>query len=1386
MPPPPRRDFRLRRCKCDDCCSTNPVGIDQNFDTLRSHSKKQQIRDRFKTLLTSTSASSVAPPTLSSSETGEASMSSASSHHAASPSSTPFNEVPSATSQNVENLDDRLSHSAVSADPDSWLGEIKQEIDIRLNYLQDTNIHLNFDQIPSPNRSFIIPDPEMITQVNSGPFALTVSHPSNRRFLETEARFCTLLRDLQIDPRHHGQDSERDLRDISEDLLYSALETLHRMKRQDWERQASPDSSNQYIFNNAQSFRVWAHQDPTVRVTLITALICHIKFRTTIRQMKVVLALQRAMIRSLTRRVKPEIRTAFGLGIADQIPKDIHTVVGYYDLDPSCSTFVSCSSCHALYPLTEDDLIGNENAYAANQCLSSCSSKTHPDSPECGNALWKPRSVGSRMVIVPVQKQTFQNLREWIGKLLAIPGIEDSLEECLNRNHTPTLGPAQDFWDSPIFRDFAGPDGMPFMRQRTDISGSTELRLLMSLGYDSFNPFHMKRSGGSASSTALYMVLLVLPEHLRYRKEYMFLVTVMRGHPTEAQVNHSLQKIVDQLLLFWNGIFFTRTSKYPKGRTVYAALAPAVCDTEGAHSLSGFASHSHKYFCVRCVLPIQDIHNLDPDTWPKRNLETHKIQAALWRDAPSQTARRKIYDDYGMRWSELLRLPYWNPITYTIIDSMHLSYLGLFATHVRKIWKLNAEVLESGEGYAQAVFDKKRKKPSNSLLRELYNSIRENQSSLKKTLNDQTQAVLWYICFDLALPSAGKKESLVNAILTWRETVALDAIPIIPPLSFDMNVVDTNNNESQEVFGALDSDIESVSSLNSTSTRSSVVFDVEEARRHLPLASHSTCPDTSQGGLETHPQYQNLIEQLQNKAQKMPGLSRIKKDMLKALCSGLGIYYNDKEDHNNHLVMRLKIYHAEQVEDWEEEPIAPNTNSLHFLKLKERFEEKEPTMATLMGSEYSKDYLAQLCTTSRHVIAKDILDEVWKDMKITILPSWIDSPPENWGTKATGKLSADEWKVVCSVSLVITLIRLWGYKYEKQPQARQFQMLQNFLDMVHAIRLLNLRETSPDSREEYLSMILKYLRGVLVLFPDVTLKPNHHYAVHILEDLKLMGPVQARNTPIFERTNHILQEVNSNNHSGEVEATMQNDFGRQGRLEIILEHSPELRSDISEALDALLEMKRESHRGMFDGTDLSTWSSSDRTFKSWDIVIDNSTLNWILDLLCAKYSLQHSAWDGQLVRNAVKLAGIVSDGVVFSCNTRESSVVFKDSETGKYGAGIIQRIISYSYPHPMTGDSETAAYLEVLHMNPIEANQDLYRRLNCGWLCSRNLARYRLLPLSEVVSHFARTELTINDMLVTHVLPTPKVQDVIDIAGSSPRLTDIVQSYHPDLFNNCL
>lgn len=171
-------------------------------------------------------------------------------------------------------------------------------------------------------------------------------------------------------------------------------------------------------------------------------------------------------------------------------------------------------------------------------------------------------------------------------------------------------------------------------------------------------------------------------------------------------------------------------------------------------------------------------------------------------------------------------------------------------------------------------------------------------------------------------------------------------------------------------------------------------------------------------------------------------------------------------------------------------------------------------------------------TSPRNVIGKDLLAEIWADMARSVLPSWIQAAPSRWGIPSAGKLSADEYKVVCSISLVVTLIRVWGYGNKEQPQSRHFQMLLNFLELVRSMHIIFLRETSQSSRAYYKTHILNYLRGVLQLFPDVTLASNHHLALHIVTDLENMGPGHARSTPVFERINHLLQEIKKNGHLG--------------------------------------------------------------------------------------------------------------------------------------------------------------------------------------------------------------------------------------------------------------
>ncbi|KAJ3778221.1 hypothetical protein FB446DRAFT_632503, partial [Lentinula raphanica] len=717
-----------------------------------------------------------------------------------------------------------------------------------------------------------------------------------------------------------------------------------------------------------------------VTPTLLAALIMYIKNRSSTRTMRVNLALLRCILRGFAK------RHGIHTKVPSIIPKDIHTIVDHYDLNPTLHVSILCPRCYALYPFTDEELTKAEDAHKNNTPLPLCIEKSSPDSLSCGTTLWRTVRNGKQSFLAPIRKQVFQDLKAWIGRFLAIPGIEDTISKHQQRDPPPEAGPERDFVDSAVFRNFKGVDGQPFALPQIGPSGNPDLRLVMSLGFDGFNPFYQKET---------------------HAQEYMYLATVIPGKPKQHQINHTLRVIVNQLLPFWKGISYSRTARYHTGRTVFIALLPTVCDTEAAIQISGFAAHNHTYFCRRCLLSINNIHNLDSETWIMRDPDRHKQIAFEWKDAP-QARREALYRDNGVRWTELLNLPYWNPILYTVIDDMHLGYLGLFKTHLRIIWGIDHEK-SGGDGLASSVADP----------------------------------------------------------------------DMIPPV---------------------------------TKPAAAILFNRDQ-------------------------EFEELKSQLLDLGARAPSLSKHKKSVLQALCQDLSIPYNAK-DIRRVLTGRLLLHRQEHRDS----------------SLKQ-------------GSP-------------RAVIGKDLLEEIWADMALSVLPSWIQPAPQKWGIPAAGKLSADEYKVVCSISLVITLIRVWGYENKEGPESRRYQMLLNFLDLVHSLHVIFLRETSQSSRVYYKATILKYLHGVLELFPDVVLSSNHHLALHVIDDLENLGPGHARSTPVFERINHSLQETKKNGHLGDIEATMLTSYGRMANLQILLDHFPELQEEIQEALTVLKDIEREDHRGM--------------------------------------------------------------------------------------------------------------------------------------------------------------------------------------------------------------
>jgi hypothetical protein len=163
------------------------------------------------------------------------------------------------------------------------------------------------------------------------------------------------------------------------------------------------------------------------------------------------------------------------------------------------------------------------------------------------------------------------------------------------------------------------------------------------------------------------------------------------------------------------------------------------------------------------------------------------------------------------------------------------------------------------------------------------------------------------------------------------------------------------------------------------------------------------------------------------------------------------------------------------------------------------------------------------------ILGKDVMEAIWADMKHTELPSWVTGVPHNWGSAARGKLSANNWRVICTVHLPITLIRLWGG--DDAPEDRK-RKLENFMDLVCAVQIANLRSISKNDIELYDHYIYRYLTVFKTLYKFAKVKSIHHAALHYGDILRGFGPAHTHGAAFYERYIHSMQSENHNMRLG--------------------------------------------------------------------------------------------------------------------------------------------------------------------------------------------------------------------------------------------------------------
>ena len=492
----------------------------------------------------------------------------------------------------------------------------------------------------------------------------------------------------------------------------------------------------------------------TLLAILMTTLVMYILYRLPRRGAVVLLAGMRSILKS-----QPLLAP-----LASKVPKDPRTILTLYHLDPITHSYVCCPACHCLYPYS---LVETKKRKVPSSIPVNCTYRRVRSGATCGEPLFDRVMINDNARMVPRLKYHAQDLKQWVGWLLSRPAIEEEVFKAFRR---PRKERMEDVWDARHLCRVLLKKGERFVPGPED-----ETRLVFSFSMDSFNPYHMKEAKQTVSSTAIWLTLLNLPSHLRYRPENMFLAGIIPGpkKPSLSDVNHSTKLLVDVLLEFFDpGVLYSRTAKHSHGCRVWAILMPIVSDMPAARQAGGFASPTATSFCTLCSLKIQDIENIDRHTWPERDVGEHVRFARQWRDAQTAKEQETLFKNHGIRWSALLDLPYWNPILFTAIEPMHVFDAGLFQNHCRHVWGINTNAL-SGDGLTP---QSAMARPSDFELGEWYKVIRElkKPEDLRERLKDCGYHTLWHICSDNELRRAGKKGQLVEAIVEWvsRSTVS--------------------------------------------------------------------------------------------------------------------------------------------------------------------------------------------------------------------------------------------------------------------------------------------------------------------------------------------------------------------------------------------------------------------------------------------------------------------------------------------------------------------------------------------------------------------------------------------------------------------------------------
>ena len=369
----------------------------------------------------------------------------------------------------------------------------------------------------------------------------------------------------------------------------------------------------------------------------------------------------------------------------NKFPTTLYTLRKQLKQNSSYTTYIVCPRCHSLYK--ESECLPVTDSVGAFSPM--CDYVEYPNHPQiarrkkCGTNLLKQVKIGQRYKYVPRKVYVYYNIISSLQRLVSRPNFIQQCDEwrklCTNIPH----GYLTDVFDGRLWHEWGKQSNISFL----DVPGN----LLFMLNIDWFQPFeHTQYSVG-----VIYLVIQNLPRAVRFKPENVIIVSTIPG-PKEPDYNHLnpyLKSMVDDLLLLWEGVNFETPHSMLSSKLIRAALCYISSDLPATRKVCGFYGYHAHYGCSKCLKVFPSTFGTAPNysgfnrsSWTMRAMDDHRLSAERVKNANTRSARESAEHEAGVRYSELLRLPYLDLVRCHLVDPMHNLFLGT-SKRMLTLWK---------------------------------------------------------------------------------------------------------------------------------------------------------------------------------------------------------------------------------------------------------------------------------------------------------------------------------------------------------------------------------------------------------------------------------------------------------------------------------------------------------------------------------------------------------------------------------------------------------------------------------------------------------------------------------------------------------------------------